>query len=288
MITAGDAHRAASLLSCCMTSKHALTLLAMVTIGCGPETGDATTSAESTAADTTMATGEPTMATGEPTAGDTDALSCQPPPLVGEACDPAGETKGSWYLEVGGEGFFEPFDAMCSVDSVVDGGETQTLTLACGGEVVRLDMPSAAPHVAVPVAAGAMVHMQVTDFPTLEVQNHAFALRDADERLLAAGLRNAILPQPAPLKVAPLTFELLATDCEALDNDFVVMQRAGLSVTMDGITAVVFDGNTANLGPQDGFQILVSRATRELCVADSQFNGEPWGVDALVVFTPEG
>jgi hypothetical protein len=130
--------------------------------------------------------------------------------------------------------------------------------------------------------------MQVTEFPTLEIQNNAFALRDADERLLAAGLKNAIFPQPAPLEVAPLTFDLLATDCEPLDDGYVVMQRAGLSVTMDGMTAVVFDGNTANLGLQDGFQILVSRATRELCVANNRFNGEPWGVDALLVFTPEG
>ena len=270
-----------------MSLKHAFTLLAMVSIGCGPEKDDTASDATTGGASTSTAT-DPTMATDEPTAGDTDALSCQPPPLVGAACEPAGETKGSWYMEVDGEGYFEPFDVMCSVESVNDDSETQTLMLACDGKVMQLDMTTAAPHVAVPVVVGAMVRMEVKDFPTLEIENHVFTLRDADEQLLAAGLKNAVLPRPEPLEVAPLTLDLIATDCEPLDDSFVVMQRAGLSVTMDGMTAVVFDGNTASLGLQDGYQILVSRATRELCVADNQFNGEPWGVDALLVLTPEG
>lgn len=280
-----------------MALRPALTLLVTLSLGCTPEkddsASDATTStaagSTSTAADTTMATDEPTSTTVEPTTGEADALSCQPPPLVGEACAPAGETRAAWYLELDGRGLFvEAFDTKCSVDDVGDDGETQTLTLGCDVGVVRLDLTSAAPHVPVAVAVGATVHVQLKDFPTLEIPNYALALRDADGRLLAAAIQNVVFPRPAPLEIAPLTIDLLASDCEPIDDGSVVSQRAGLSVTIDGMAAVVFDGNTAGLGLQDGFQIVVGRATRELCTFDNQFNGEPWGVDALIVLVPEG
>ncbi len=283
------------MISWCMACKCAFTLLAMLALGCAPketdtanETASASnaTAASTDTASTSSAT-ETTMASGVPTTGDTGAPSCQPPPLVGEACVAAGATKASWDLVVGGN-FMATFDAMCSVEDDDDDGETQTLTFACDSEVVSLTLISAAPHVPVLVVDGAMVHLQLTEFPTLERVNNAFALRDADERLLAAGLKNAILPQPSPLQISPLTFELIASDCETTDDGCWVDQRAGLAVTLDATTAVVFDGNSASVGLQDSFQILVGRATRNLCTGDCEFNYEGFGTDALIVARSEG
>lgn len=263
-------------------------------------TGGGTTADTSTGDQTTAvasSTGEGTTAdtpTGDPTTGETGEQTCAPGPLAGVACEPRGATRTSWEFSEG-EGFEndfdQPFDAMCGVESVEDDGEIQAIELLCGDEARVLWLSSKAPHVPAQVMVGDMVHMELAALYSLEVPNLWFSLRGADDRLLVAGLERAILPQPEPLQIAPLSFELLATDCESFDEESCwIGQRGALAVTMDGMSSVVFDGNTASLGlQQDSFQILVGESTRLLCESEKcAFSAEPWGTNALIVWVQEG
>ena len=179
---------------------------------------------------------------------------------------------------------------MCGVESVEDDGQLQTIGLLCGDDARLLWLTAKAPHVPAQVVVGDMVHMELAVLYSLEVPNLWFSMRAADDRLLVAGLKRAILPRPEPLQIAPLSFELLATDCQAFDEDACwIGQRGALAVTTDGMTSVVFDGNTASLGLQDSFQVLVGDSTRLLCASDvCPFSSEPYETNALVVWVPEG
>ncbi len=296
-----------------MTSNSRVLMIMTLLVGCAPKEAhmDPTTVGESTStgADTPTdtPTGDSTAATeststgadttdtptGDSTVGETGEQTCEPEPLTEVACEPRGATQASWVFSVekGFEDGFElPFDAMCGVESVEDDGLLQTIGLLCGDDARVLSLSSKAPHVPAQVQVGDMVHMQQEAVFSLEIPNLWFALRAADERLLVAGLKRAILPRPEPLQIAPLSFELMATDCEAFEEQACwVGQRSALAVTTDGMTSVVFDGNTASLGLQDRFQILVGDSTRLLCQsAECAFTAEPWGTSALVVWVQEG
>lgn len=256
-------------------SRRLLSLVCLA-FACGPAKSDSATDAATSDG--------PTTGTADP-GGTTGAAACVPGPQVGDLeCVPRGASLSSWDFFVLEGVLQDSYAAQCDVAAVTDDGEEQTIALTCGADEPTLRLWTVAPHVPLALDVGAAVTIDFVTVPDGEVQRASFTLLDEADALLAAGVDLAVLPAA----LGPLTVDLRSTDCEGdLFNECIVVQRAGVEVTLGDASVVVFDGN---VGALPGFEVLVGASTREVCFDEGApvcgFNYSPTSTEALILASP--